>query len=56
MYLFIYLLLGLCPMRIADDHLTCFLLRENQAYQVCRGLPVPKEARCECPFIVLSCI
>lgn len=51
---FIYLLL--CTMWIAVDHPTCFRFRENQAYQVCRDLSVPKEARFECSFIVFSCL
>lgn len=52
--LFISSPLPLCTMRITDDHRTCFLSRENQAYQVFRGPWVPREARYGCPFIVLS--
>lgn len=38
-------------LRTTDDHVKYFLSRENRAYQVCRGLPVPKEAGYECPFM-----
>lgn len=50
-----------CAVRIAHDELGFFggffcHFRESQVCLVCRAPSVPKESRCEFPFIILSCL